>query len=103
VAEGKGTDVGEVLDLVKVYVKQETVGPLRGLGRKIGLGLAGAFALALGVFFLAFGVLRLVQDQVPRLARGNWSWASYAIAFAFCVIVAVVAASRIGKTDKELP
>lgn len=95
-------EIGEVIDLVKTYVRQETVGPLKGLGRKIGVGVAGALLLGLGLFFLALGLLRLIQDKLPRLARGSLSWLSYLIVIVFCAILAVVALSRIKKIEKEL-
>ena len=95
-------EVGEIIDLVKTYVRQETVGPLKGLGRKIGIGVAGSILIGLGLFFLALGLLRLIQDKVPRLARGGLSWVSYLIVVAFCGLVTVVALSRIKKTEKEL-
>ena len=95
-------DIGEVVDLVKTYVRQETVGPLKGLGRKVGVGLAGALLIGLGLFFLAIGLLRLIQDKLPRLARGSWSWSPYLIVVVFCVIVTMIAMSRIKKTEKEL-
>ena len=95
-------DVGEMVDLVKTYVRQETVGPLKGLGRKVGLGAAGAVLVGMGVFFLALGLLRVIQDKLPRLASGALSWLSYLIVIAFCVIVTLLAMSRIKKIDKEL-
>lgn len=45
------------------YAKQETVEPLKTLGKYLGLGLAGATLLFLGFMFLALGVLRLVQSE----------------------------------------
>ena len=95
-------EVGEIIDLVKIYVRQETLGPLKGLGRKIGIGVAGSVLIGLGLFFLALGLLRLVQDKIPRLARGSLSWVSYLIVVAFCGLVTVVALSRIKKIEKEL-
>jgi hypothetical protein len=95
-------EVGEIIDLVKVYVRQETVGPLKGLGRKIGIGVAGSILIGLGLFFFALGLLRLIQDKIPRLARGGLSWVSYLIVVAFCGLVTVVALSRIKKIEKEL-
>ena len=95
-------DIGDVIDLVKTYVRQETVGPLKGLGRKVLVGLAGALLIGLGLFFLAIGLLRLIQDKLPRLARGSWSWSPYLIVVVFCVIITAIAMSRIKKTEKEL-
>ena len=95
-------EIGAVIDLVKTYVRQETVGPLKGLGRKVGVGLAGALLIGLGLFFLALGLLRLVQDKFPRLSTGSLSWLSYLVVVVFCVLVTVVALSRIKKIEKEL-
>ncbi len=95
-------EIGEVIDLVKTYVRQETLGPLKGIGRKIGFGVAGAFAVGLGLFLLSLGLLRLVQDKIPRLARGGLSWISYLIVVIFCVAVSGIAVWRITKIEKEL-
>ena len=35
-------DIGQVVDLVKDYVRQETLGPIKGAGRWRGRGVAGA-------------------------------------------------------------
>ena len=32
--------IGDVVDLIKAYARQETVDPLKGAGRWVGLGLA---------------------------------------------------------------
>lgn len=46
----------ELRDLVVTYVKQETIVPLRQLGRYIGFGIAGALLLGLGVVLLGVWV-----------------------------------------------
>ena len=95
-------DIGEVVDLVKTYVRQETVGPLRGLGRKLGLGVGGALAVGIGVFFLSLGLLRLIQTHIPRLTRGALSWVPYLIVIVFCGLVCALAVVRVSKVEKEL-
>jgi hypothetical protein len=99
---GDAGQIGEVIDLVKAYAKQETIGPLKGIGRKIGLGVAGAVCLGAGLFFISLGLLRLVQTKIPRIAHGAWSWVPYLMVFAFCVGVTGFALSRITKIEKEL-
>ena len=49
----------EALQLVIDYVKQETLTPLRGLGRYILFGVAGSVALAVGLVILAVSFLRV--------------------------------------------
>ena len=43
--------VGDVVDLVKEYAKQETLGPLKGAGRWLALGSLGQHVLALVSFW----------------------------------------------------
>jgi hypothetical protein len=43
-ASNDKNDFGEIVDLVKTYAKQETVGPLRSAGRYLAYGLSGASA-----------------------------------------------------------
>ena len=42
------TSISGVVDLVKTYAQQETVGPLKGAGRWLGMGVAGAARVGLG-------------------------------------------------------
>ena len=67
--------VDDVLSLTKTYIKQETLGPLKGAGRWIAFGVAGAFAVGIGVVLLMLSVLRLSQ----RYMHGSMSWAPYGI------------------------
>jgi hypothetical protein len=88
--------VAETIELVKDYVRQETLGPLRGAGRWIGLGLLGAVLIGLGTAFLALGSLRMVQTEWADTFSGRWmSLVPYLIAFVFCLIVVALALSRV--------
>jgi MFS family permease len=97
--------VGEVIEFVKTYAKQETVDPIKEAGRWLGFSAAAAVLIGFGLSLVLLGVLRLVQTEVDRLARGAWSWVPYAIVFAVCIIVLAFAAWRLNKAklDKELP
>ena len=67
----ESASVGEVIEFVKTYAKQETIGPLKGAGRWIGVGAAGAIALGLGLSLLLLGLLRLIQTEWDRHRRGR--------------------------------
>lgn len=54
--------VGEFRELVVGYAKQETIDPLKRLGRYLGFGLGGALALGLGVLLLLLALLRGLQE-----------------------------------------
>ncbi len=98
--------LGSVVQLVKDYAKQETLGPIRGAGRWLAWGAAGAAALGLASAFLVLGVLRLVQTEYHKSFRGQWtSIIPYLIAVAVALVVIGLAVSRIGKKSlhKEKP
>jgi hypothetical protein len=69
----------ELRDMIVEYVKQETLIPLRQLGRYVGFGIAGSLLLGLGVVLLAVGGLRALQTETGTTFTGDWSWAPYAI------------------------
>lgn len=55
----------EVQQLLVDYAKQETLDPLKQLGRYLGLGVAGSVLIFLGVFFGSLATLRLLQTLDP--------------------------------------
>jgi hypothetical protein len=89
--------IGETVDLIKAYVRQETIGPLKGAGRWIGFGVAGALALGFGVSMLLLGLLRLLQTEAADTFDGNWSWAPYGITLVASALIGAIAVSRIRK------
>jgi hypothetical protein len=89
--------VGDIVDYVKAYAKQETVGPLKGAGQWLGYGAAAAFLLSIGVMLLLLGLLRLLQTEWPRSATGSLSWLAYLITLLVAVAVIAIAISRIKK------
>lgn len=91
--------IGEVVDYVKTYARQQTVGPLKGAGRWLGFGAAGALALGLGLSLVMLGLLRLLQTEWDRSARGSLSWLAYAITLVVCVVLLVVTITRINKSS----
>jgi hypothetical protein len=94
----RGDDVSQLLDTVKAYAKQETLGPLKGVGRSIGLGLAGVLCLGIGVLFLLVAVLRVLQTETSAF-DGNWSFVPYVIDLVLAIAIVVLALSRIKKVD----
>ena len=57
-------DPVETYELVRDYAKQETLDPLRGAGRWLGVGLVAGFLMSVGIVIVLVGVLRLTQDLV---------------------------------------
>jgi hypothetical protein len=67
----------ELWDLLQAYAKQETVDPLKNLGRYLGYGIGGMLLVGFGLALMALGLLRLLQT--PDVFEDTWSWAPYAI------------------------
>ena len=84
----------ELIDLTVTYAKQETIDPLRTVGRRVGLGVLGSGLASVGLIFLLVGVLRLVQVEA-RLA-GLMSWVPYLAAIVVAGAVAAFALKQIG-------
>ena len=79
-ADNPQQTIRELKELVIAYAKQETIDPLKGLGRYVAFGVAGATLIGVGIMFLAIGALRALQgDGADPHFTGNWSWAPYAI------------------------
>jgi hypothetical protein len=94
----QSASLGEVVEYVKAYAQQETVEPLKGIGRWIALGAAGAVALGLGLSLLLLGLLRLIQTEWEGLAEGGSSWVPYFIVLAVTVLLLILTFLRINKT-----
>jgi hypothetical protein len=85
------TVVSELWELVKTYAKQETVGPLRGIGRSIAFGVGGSVVLSLGLVLLALALLRALQTETGTTFTGSWSWAPYLLTVAGVGVVIALA------------
>ena len=104
VADNPQQTVRELKDLVIAYAKQEAADPLKGLGRFVGYGLAGALLIGTGVSFLAIGLLRALEGNRGWLFHGNWSWVPYGIDIVGLVVIAALvwlARSRHKKKTKR--
>lgn len=94
------TLAAELWDLVRAYAKQETLQPLKGIGRFIAFGVAGSLALGIGIVLLVTAGLRALQTQTGSTFDGNWSFVPYVIVLVVCAVVVVLALSRTGKKQK---
>lgn len=97
-APSEQASVGEVIEYVKAYAEQETVGPLKGAGRWIGYGAGGAIAMGIGLSFLLLGLLRLLQSEWDLSPTGRLTWLPYLIVLVVCIALIALVVSRINKT-----
>lgn len=92
--------VPELFSLVVRYAKQETLDPVKSLGRFVLWGVAGAIALAVGVVLLALAIVRVLQTELAVHLSGSLSWVPYTGGLLFVLAVAALAVSRIGKVPR---
>lgn len=99
--KGLGARLNELLGLVLAYAKQETVVPLKALGRYIGFGLAGAVLMAAGGAWLTLTAVRVVQAETGHHLRGELTWVPYVGGILVAAIGAAWAVTRIGRDVKR--
>lgn len=90
-------------DLVVRYVKQETLGPLKSLGKFAGFAIAGSMSLAIGFVLLMLGVLRLFQDETGSSFHGHLTWIPYLLTLVVGVVLLAVSFVAILKRKSRAP
>lgn len=98
-----GEVLRELWELVKDYGKQETIDPLKNLGRFVGFGAPGSLLLALGVLLLSLGALRGLQIPTGPIGRhltGSLTWVPYAVTLVVALLLILAAVKAIGRTSK---
>ena len=105
--KGAGTQISELKDLVVGYAKQETLDPLKTLGRYLGYGLAGSILLGVGLSLLLLSLLRGLQrielfNDPQEIEGGTFSWVPYGItALVGAVVVGLFLAKLVSTTKKR--
>jgi cytochrome c-type biogenesis protein CcmH/NrfF len=95
--DSKG-DIGEAINLVKAYAKQETIDPLRSVGSYLAWGVPGALLLAVGWVFLLIAMLRALQTELHAFDHG-WSFVPYLAVVAVGGIIVALFVRRVMKRD----
>lgn len=92
----------EMQHMLVGYAKQETLEPLKQLGRYLGLGFAGSLLMFLGVFFAGLGTLRLLQSFETF---GGSSWMStlpYLVAIVVLLLAMVLIYMSLSRAKKKV-
>ena len=85
------------------YLKQETVGPLKDLGRYTAYGTLGSVFIGGGLVLLLVGLLRGLQTF--SWFQGNLDWIAYVVVLLVAVAIGALAAWRIssGPAKRRIP
>jgi uncharacterized BrkB/YihY/UPF0761 family membrane protein len=95
-------DAQDVQQMLVGYAKQETLEPLKQLGRYLGLGIAGSVLVFLGVFFAGLGTLRLLQT-LDAFAGASWmSTLPYVVAILVLLLALVLIYLSLSRAKKRV-
>jgi len=95
------TLIGELWQLTLAYLKQETIAPVKDLGRFLAKGLAGSLLLGVGLVLLMLAGLRALQTETGSAFDGNWSFVPYLIILVVAAAMAGLAARAIGSHKRR--
>ena len=87
----------ELWELTVAYAKQETVDPLKGLGRYLGYGVSGSLVFAFGSVLLLLSLLRALQTETGDAFDGNFTWVPYVIVVLTAVLLVGLVMWRVVK------
>ena len=87
----------ELWELLRDYAKQETVGPLKSLGTRIGKGLGGSVLVACGYFLIVLGVMRFLQTHWQWSMQHDWF--AYGVASIMIGLMMFVAYKKMTTSD----
>ena len=73
------TLASELWQLLVDYAKQETVDPIKGLGRFLSYGTGAMLLIGTGGVLLTVSLLRVLQTETGTTFTGNLSWIPYFI------------------------
>ena len=94
-------DARELVDLVITYAKQETLEPLKELGKNAALGLGGALLLGIGGIFCSLGALRAMQSETDWFERHNLTYLPYGATILILVVLSIVGWFGLGPGKKD--
>ena len=94
-------DARELVDLVIAYAKQETIEPLKGIGKNAALGLGGALLLGIGGIFCSLGALRAMQSETDWFERHNLTYLPYGATILILVVLSIVGWFGLGPGKKD--
>jgi hypothetical protein len=94
-------DARELVDLVIAYAKQETLEPLKGLGKRAALGLGGAVLLSIGGLFCSLAALRAMQSETDFFERHNLSYVPYFLTVVILALLSAIGWVGLGPGKKD--
>jgi Lon protease-like protein len=101
-SKGLASHLNELVSLVIAYARQETVDPLKHLGRYVMWGVMGAVLLAAGWGLLALTAVRLIQAETGDHLHGDLTWVPYLGGIFVAAAVAAWAAMGMMRGERRM-
>jgi hypothetical protein len=95
-----GGEVRDFANLVAAYAKQETVDPIRALGRFFIWGMISAVLVSVGAILVDLAIVRALQTELHTHLKGSLTWLPYIGGILFAAGVVALAAWRIPKVPR---
>jgi hypothetical protein len=100
-ARNPTSDAKELVDLVIDYAKQETLEPLKGLGKKAAFRLGGAALLGVGGLFSSIGALRAMQTETNWFEEHNATYLPYILTVILLLVLSLIGWVSLGPGKKD--
>lgn len=88
--------------MLVTYAKQETVDPLKTLGKYLGFGIGGAICMFLSIFFISLGALRFLQGIEKFGGGGAGSLVPYLGSFATLIVMMAIVLISLLRAKKRV-
>lgn len=98
--------LNDLKDMVTAYARQETVDPLKGVGRYLAFGGAGGLLVGIGTLLILTSILRGLQaldvfNDPARFNGGRWSWVPYLLTLVVGGVVIAGCAKAISGSSRS--
>lgn len=100
-SKSTGEMLTDLWELIRDYAKQETIDPLRSIGRFLMWGLPGAILLTLGLLFGSLAILRGLQTETGAHLTGSWDYVPHIGALLFAALGAGLSTMAIKRPFKN--
>jgi hypothetical protein len=97
------TELTDLVGMLKTYALQETVGPLKQIGRTLAFGSAAALLFGVAAVLTLVAVLRVLQTETGHLFAGEWSWVPYLLTIGAALVLLGLAAALGLRKRSEVP
>lgn len=93
--------IEQLFKLLRSYLKQETVGPMKALAGWAFWGFLGSILIAIGAGYFVVGAIRVLQNETGSTFQGNLSWLPYLISSFGVVILGILGFTIVKSRTKD--